>query len=513
MNNLKKRKLVLVNPANEARKGFINDVSTKFMPIGLGIVAALTPENWEVELIDESYEKFEYLEADLVGITAFTANAWRAYQISEIYRQKGVTTVMGGIHASMNTSEAVQYFDSVVTRDAEGAWPQLINDFESGNLKKIYDGGYVPIEQISHVRRDIFHKYPYVYDLVQTSRGCPMGCEFCSVTHMCGQQYRERDIEDVLKELAETERKLLFFVDDNLVNNKKGAEERAIALFKGMVDRGMHKHWLSQVAVNFADNEEVLYWASKAGCRLVLMGIEAEKADALKDMRKNLNLKRGADSYESMFERIHKYGIGILGTMIFGMDSDTKEDLLARRDFILNSGIDCYQCTIITPLPGTTLYNKMESHPGKIVMTNYPADWQHYHCMKAVINTPKMSSKDLEEVMREIWLSLYNKESIRRKLFATITKTGNYETAYWTYASNHNYGRMALEEIIQKDPNGVTNNMEWKNKKRSFYLWLTDKALLLIYIFKWSKLAKKYAAEDDKNHLAYKRKVVKEEVA
>lgn len=494
----KKRKLILVNPANEARKGFLNDVSTRFMPIGLGIVAALTPQDWEVELIDESFEKFEFSEADLVGITAFTANAWRAYQISDICRSRGIPTVMGGIHASMNTAEAVDHFDSVVTRDAEGAWPSLIKDFEAGNLKKLYDGGYVEIEKISHPRRDIFKKYPYVYDLVQTSRGCPMGCDFCSVTHMCGQQYRERAIEDVLNELEETEHKLLFFVDDNLLNNKKGAAERAIALFKGMVERGIEKHWLSQVAVNFGDNEEVLYWASKAGCRLVLMGIEAEKVDALKDMRKNLNLKRGTDSYETVFRNIHKYGIGILGTMIFGLDSDSREDLLARRDFILNSGIDCYQCTIITPLPGTTLYNKLESQQNRIIRTNYPSDWQHYHCMKAVINTPKMSSEELEEVMREVWLSLYNKKSVRRKLFSTIANTRNFETAYWTYASNHNYGRMALEEIIEKDPNGVDNKLEWKNKKRSFYLWLTDKALLLIYLFKWSKLARKYAGSLDK---------------
>jgi len=513
MNSISKKKLLLVNPANEARQGFINDSSTKFMPIGLGIVAALTPDNWEVELIDESFEKFNFIDADLVGITAFTSNAYRAYQISEVYRQKGIITIMGGIHASMHTAEAVNYFDVVVTHDAEGAWPQVINDFETGNLKKVYDGGYVNTEDISHVRRDIYHKYPYVYDLVQTSRGCPMGCEFCSVTHMCGKQYRERDIEDVLKELEETERKLLFFVDDNLVNNKKGADERAIALFKGMVERKMNKHWLSQVAVNFADNEEVLYWASKAGCRLVLMGIEAEKADALKDMRKNLNLKRGTENYESIFDRIHKHGIGILGTMIFGMDSDTREDLLARRDFILNSGIDCYQSTIITPLPGTPLFSKMKSQKDRILLNNYPSDWQHYHCMKAVISTPVMGQEELEEVMREIWLSLYNKEAIRRKLFSTLIRTRNFETAYWTYSSNHNYGRMALEEIIEKDPAGVNKSMEWKTKKRSLYLRITDKVLLLVYLLKWSKLAKKYAPDHGKYDKKLYRANVKVEIS
>lgn len=491
MNLHKKKKLLLINPANKARKGFINDVSTRFMPIGLGIVAQLTPANWDVELIDESFEEFTYQEADLVGLTAFTANAFRAYEIAAVYREKGIPTVMGGIHASMNTTEAMEYFDAVLTRDAEGAWPQLLHDFEAGILKKYYDGGYVKIDDISKVRRDIYNKYPYTYDLVQTSRGCPMGCEFCSVTHMCGQVYRERNIEDVLNELEETSRKLLFFVDDNLVNNKKGAAERAIKLFKGMVDRGIKKHWLSQVAVNFADNEEVLYWAHKAGCKIVLMGIEAEKTAALKDIRKNLNLKRGPDNYEQVFKRIHKYKIGILGTMIFGMDSDTKDDLFARRDFIVNSSIDCCQCTILTPLPGTILFDKLKQND-VILATNYPHDWQHYHCMKAVINTPQMKREELESTMRDIWLSIYNKEAIRRKLFRTIRETRSFETAYWTYASNFNYGRMTLEEIIEKDPDGVDNKMEWKTRKRSLYLKITDKILMLIYILKWGRLTTKY---------------------
>lgn len=463
------------------------------MPIGLGIVANLTPANWEVELLDESFVDFQYTDADLVGLTAFTANAYRAYEIASIYRKKGIPVVMGGIHATMNTKEATEYFDAVVMRDAEGSWPQLIKDFENGHLHKLYDGGFVEVEEIVKPRRDIFKKYPYVYDLVQTSRGCPMGCDFCSVTQMCGKTYRERVIEDVLNELQECDRKLLFFVDDNLVNNRKGAQERAIALFKGMVDRGIDKHWLSQVAINFGDNEEVLYWANKAGCRLVLMGIEAEKAEALKDMRKNLNLKRGPDNYETVFSKIHKYGIGILGTMIFGLDSDTKEDLLARRDFILNSSIDCYQCTIITPLPGTQLFSRMKSEQGRIVFNNWPHDWQHYHCMKAVINSANLDQQELEATMREIWLSLYNKQAIRKKMMKTLWNTRSFETAYWTYASNHNYGRMALEEIIEKDPRGVTSNMEWKGRRRSFFLKVTDKVMLLIYLFKWGKLAGKYA--------------------
>ncbi|MCK9401656.1 MAG: cobalamin-dependent protein [Bacteroidales bacterium] len=261
-----RKKLLLVNPINQHRLGFSNDPSTSYMPINLGIIAALTPEHWDVELVDESFEKCTFRKADLVGFTAFTANALRAYELAVMFRQEGIHTVMGGIHASMMTEEVVNYVDTVVTGEAEVVWPQLIADFEDGSIKPMYLGGITDVENIPHVRREIFKKYPYVYDLIQISRGCPMGCDFCSVTKLCGSKYRERDVEDVLDELEETSRPMLFIVDDHLVNTNKGAEERAIRLFKGMVDRKLNKLWFGQAAMNFADNDEVLHWATKSGC-------------------------------------------------------------------------------------------------------------------------------------------------------------------------------------------------------------------------------------------------------
>ncbi|MCU0370398.1 MAG: cobalamin-dependent protein, partial [Bacteroidales bacterium] len=130
------RKLLLINPANKVRKGFTNDPSTSFSPLGLGIVAALTPPHWEVELIDESFGEFAFKQADLVALTGFTANAPRAYEIAAVYRKAGIHTVMGGIHASMWTHEVAEYVDTVFTGEAEGAWPELISDFEAGIIKK-----------------------------------------------------------------------------------------------------------------------------------------------------------------------------------------------------------------------------------------------------------------------------------------------------------------------------------------------------------------------------------------
>ncbi len=485
-------KLLLINPVNKKRKGFIIDQSTRFMPLGLGIVAALTPAHWELEFVDESFEDFIFRPADLVALTGFTANVQRAYEIAAMYREAGIPTVMGGIHASMCPEEVMTYVDTVVTGEAEGAWPAFLADFEAGTPGRLYEGGITDIDAVPRVRRDIY-KYPYIYDLVQTSRGCPNGCDFCSVTQLCGKTYRERKVEDILDELEETTRPMLFFVDDNLINNKKGAAERAISLFKGMISRGIRKVWFSQAALNFADNDEVLYWARKSGCNMILMGIEAETPQALSDVRKNLNLSRGVDSYNRIFRKIHRHGIGILGFMIFGMDSDKEADLYARRDFIERCSVDSYQCTILTPLPGTALFHRMKAQ-NRIILNDYPADWQQYDNTRAAITMPNMTPGEIESAMHEIWLSLYNKEAMRRKMFRTLWNTKSFMTAYWAYASNHNYGRMFFENISLSHPDGVDEKFEWKHRSRSAYLKFTDRVIWLIYLVSWKRMIKRLTA-------------------
>jgi len=486
----KPKKLLLINPINQGVQGLVNDPSTSFMPLGLGIIAALTPDHWDIEFIDESFEKFTPRQADLVGLTAFTTNAPRAYEIAAICRELGIYTVMGGIHASMMTNEVAKYVDTVIAGEAETAWPVFLNDFESGKPKPIYHSGITPVNLIPHARRDIF-KYPYVNDLIQTSRGCPMGCDFCSVTELCGKQYRERDVEDVLDEMEKLTRPMVFIVDDHLVNNNKQGRERAIRLFKGMVDRGIKNLWLGQASINFADDEEVLYWAAKSGCTLILLGIEAETTVALADAKKRLNLSRGVDSYRESFKKIHRHGIGILGAMIFGMESDGREELLARRDFILNSGIDAIQASIMTPLPGTGLFKRMEAE-NKIELKNFPEDWKYYHFMQATTGTSKLTREELQETMKEIWWSMYNKDNIRKMMFKTLWRTRKLNTAYWVYGANHNYGRVVLEDMINDKPDGLNRKLEWNSGKRSLYLKLTDYILMFLYAVSWKKMVDRF---------------------
>jgi radical SAM superfamily enzyme YgiQ (UPF0313 family) len=195
-----KKRLLLINPVNPVRVGLTINPSSRFPPLGLGIVAALTPDDWDIEIIDENFEKFRYRKADLVGLTTFTANANRAYEIAGIYRKKGTKTILGGIHASMMPQEAMDYVDAVVIGEVESIWQKVITDFDKGRMQRIYKGEWLDLEGMPEPRRDLFHSN-YVFASIQTGRGCPMDCEFCSVSAFNGRRYRQRPVDEVLDEL------------------------------------------------------------------------------------------------------------------------------------------------------------------------------------------------------------------------------------------------------------------------------------------------------------------------
>jgi len=215
---MSRRKLLLINPVSPRRAGLTVNASSRFPPLSLGIIAALTPDSWEVALIDENFATFEYQEADLVGLTAFTAAAPRAYEIASVYREQGVCTVMGGIHASMLPEEALHHVDAVVIGEAESVWPQVITDFTAGRMQQMYRGKWLDLAGKVQPRRELFNP-EYAFGTIQTSRGCPMDCEFCSVTVFNGRRYRQRPVEEVLDELETIPQKRVFFVDDNIIGS------------------------------------------------------------------------------------------------------------------------------------------------------------------------------------------------------------------------------------------------------------------------------------------------------
>ncbi len=431
---MKNNKLILINPWNQYTKTSLYDTHAMSPPLALGIIAALTPDTWDIEIIDENFDEFSFIEADIVGISAMTANINRAYEIAGIYREKGIPTVIGGIHASMLPEEAAKYFDTVVSGEAESVWEQLIQDFENNTLKKRYIGELLPLVKMPAPRRDLFHK-SYTYANIQTTRGCPMNCDFCSVHTFNGSQYRLRPVDEVLDELETIPQDLVYFVDDNIIGYSKQSAQRAIDLFKGMINRGIKKDWYCQASLNVADNEEVLRYAAESGCRMILIGIESEKEEQLEEVNKKLNLKMGIKKYQEVFDRIHKYGISVLGALIYGLDSDSKQDLYDRTKFAIDSGMDAMQATIVTPLPGTGLFRRMEQE-NRLLYTNFPEDWKHYHFLEVVHRPIKMEAGEFMDAMWDNWSIMYDGKLLQKKMLRSLKSTKNAKSAAWAYLSN-----------------------------------------------------------------------------
>jgi radical SAM superfamily enzyme YgiQ (UPF0313 family) len=441
---MESKRLVLINPVNPIRTGWTFNKDSRFPPIGLGIVAALTPDSWSISLIDENWESFTYQEADLVGITAFTASARRAYEIARIYRERGVPVVMGGIHASMCTEEALRFVDTVVIGEAEKVWTQVVADFEAGKLQQIYRGESTDLKGTVWPRRDLFHP-GYSFASVQTSRGCPMDCEFCSVAAFNGRHYRRRPAEDVLAELEMIPQKMLFFVDDNIIGYGKESRDQTLAIFKGMVERKLNKWWFCQASLNFADDEEVLEWAGKAGCKMVFIGLEAEETDALAEVNKRLNIKRGVDSYAKAFQRIQRAGIAVLGAFIFGMDGDTTVKLDRRARYMIHSGIDVMQMTILTPLPGTRLYEHYLKE-GRLLYTHLPGDWDYFDMTEVTYHPGSMEPDVLISTMERLNRSVYAWPVLIKKAMHTLWRTRQVSTLMFALNSNIKYRGLNIEQ-------------------------------------------------------------------
>jgi len=443
------KNLLLINPVNTARSGFSVNRSSRFPPLGLGVVAALTPPPWNVQLQDENITEFEYRDADLVGITAFTSSANRAYEIASMYRARGTPVVMGGIHASMCPDEAGQLVDAVVLGEAESVWGRVLADADAGSLCPRYEGEWLDPARLSQPRRDIYSDQ-YMFASIQTARGCPLACDFCSVTAYNGRRYRRRPTNEILDELETIPNEMLFFVDDNIVGYGERCQQQALELFQGMVERGLKKQWFCQASMNIADDPHLLEWAARAGCRMIFLGVEADDPDALTEMNKRLNLKYGTTSYENSFERIHRAGIAVLGAFIFGTDGDTPEKLYRRADYMINSSVDVMQITIMTPLPGTRLYDRLRSE-GRLLFTDFPKDWGRYDLTSLVHQPRDMEYLELRETLRDCILRVYDPTVLKAKARQTLKATGSWAAMEFAYRANMNYRAIVMENRLLND--------------------------------------------------------------
>jgi radical SAM superfamily enzyme YgiQ (UPF0313 family) len=380
------KKLLLINPVGR-RTGFLLSRVSLFQPLNLAYIAAVTPSRWEIKIADENIDAFEFEEADLVGITAFTGNINRAYAIARMYREKKVKVIMGGIHSSMLPDEALQYADTVVTGEGEGIWKQVIEDFENNRLLPRYHGPRIDLSRTQIIpRRDLLHPN-YFWNSVQTSRGCPFNCNFCSVSRYLGREYRQRRAEDVLDELEEIKDQHITFIDDNLIGHSPESRNRAVKLFEGMIDRGLRKKMWMQASINVADDENVIKLAAQAGCMYVFIGFETLNTKTLQEMKKGINLKIGVENYKKVVDKFHKYGIGVLGSFVIGNDYESPGYYQELADFLVKSGMDSVQISILTPLPGTDLMDHLQKE-GRLIYQDVPEDWDKYR-FSYVVHRPR----------------------------------------------------------------------------------------------------------------------------
>lgn len=410
-------------------------------PLGLAIIAALTPDTWEVEIFDENFKKFELQPADLVGVSALTSQASRAYEIAEEYKGTKTPTIIGGIHASMLPGEAGEHYDAVLIGEAESIWKDVIRDVENNSLRKEYKGTLIPLSESPSPRIDLFDTR-YSLGGIQTTRGCPMKCDFCSVHAINGRKYRYRPVDMVVEEFLRIPQDRVYIVDDDFYGYSKLSAQRTKEFSKKIIESGCQKTWYTFTSMHIANDPEALNLMARAGCKLILLGIESEVTGQLTDSNKSTNLKVGIDNFEKVYAEIHKAGIAVLGSFIFGLDTDTPETILNRADYYINSGVDCIQAGILTPLPGTGTYYRMLKE--KRILTK---DWDKYTFFNAVIRPKNMSPEELNELMMDAWERIYDEKVMKMKYLKTLKSTKDPVAAGWAYSANINYRNTIFEGI------------------------------------------------------------------
>ncbi len=397
-------RLYLINPSNplvsmfKVRESRWNRYRV-WKPLSLMVIAGLTSSDWKVTIIDENLGMPDYPSLhrpELVGITAFTSQANRAYEIARYFRRQGIRVVMGGIHATMCMDEVLEHVDSVVTGEAESVWPQVLSDARRGCLKRRYDGGLAEIKEVPLACHDSLSG-DYAFGAIQTTRGCPLNCTFCSVTAFNGARYRQRPIPDVVREFQEIREKRVLVVDDNLIGTRTEHIARAKDLFRAMATANLQKEWVGQATINFADDEELLALAAKSGCRGVFIGFESPAAEGLRELGKKFNLSKGRDICASV-RRIQRHGIMVVGSFIIGLDADKPGIGERIADLAGRYGVDSLNVLFLTPLPGTRLWDRMMAD-GRIALNTFPEDWKYYTLIYPVARYKNLS---LDAAIREM---------------------------------------------------------------------------------------------------------------
>ena len=408
----------------------------RFPQLTMPLLAALTPEGVEIHHTDEIVSPINFSSAvDLVGITTTTCSAPHAYEVADEFRGRGVKVVLGGPHPTLLPDEAAQHADSVLVGEAEGVWPNLIGDFQSGRLKRFYRAATPPsLTRLPWARREHIERRAYGRGVIIATRSCPNACGYCMLPHFYHHRYRCRPSEEVVAEAASIKESALIFWDDNIIGNLDYARD----LFRGLIPLG--KRWTSQATFNIVDHDDLIDLAAKSGCEALFIGLESISAASLRETGKAFNKPR---QYLEGIKKLHDAGIAVQSGLVFGFDHDDVTVFERTLELLEKAGVDVASVGSLTPFPGTPIFRKLEAE-GRILTR----DWAKYNARTDVVFRPRQMTPDqLQAGVEWATKQFYSLSSISRRLLGR-SRTG----LWWNIPRNLGY-KIAFDKLGRRGYN------------------------------------------------------------
>lgn len=372
------------------------------MVASLPILAALTPRAFDISIEDENIESLSFdAKVDIVAITAYTSTAPRMYEIADIYRKRGVTVILGGVHVSIFPEEALQHADAVVVGEAENIWPQIMRDYLKKGVKKIYKAhSVVDLDKQPLPRYDLVKNDQYAYYAIQTTRGCPYSCKFCYVHSLHGNQYRQKTVNNILREvkyLLKFGKKRFYFCDDHFTINRK----RTLKLLRRLIP--LNISYGIQARLEIYKDEQLLDLLHASGCVNIIIGFESVNQATIDFLGKGYRV----DEYYGAIEKIQSKGLFITGSFIIGFDNDDKNVFNDLEEFVKRSGIGNCIFNILTPLPDTSYFDHLKKD-GRILHQ----DWTYYDCRHVCFAPKHMSPEELLAGFRKLNKNVFSLDAV-----------------------------------------------------------------------------------------------------